>query len=510
MIMKFFITTLLIVCHGICLVEDLPDGKKNNSSLSAEKAAEMISEANRANRYYLNLNRLTSIEPDAAGELAKLKSESGALYLDGLTSINKEVAEELARFNGYRLQLNGLTNINNEVAGALANFQGKVLSLNGLASIDKEAVKELAKFEGDWLILGLTSLDKEDAREFARGEGNGISFDRLTSIDEEVAHELSRFRGYRLTLDGLTSVSKDVAHELAKLRPRLSTPSKFLGLDGLTSISKEVAHELAKFPGQLSISSLKSMNSEVAREFAQYRGNSLDLIHLESIALDDLNMLRSALRTPVYEYPYIFGGNRYMLPRKLKDGTDAKKKNGKLIQFHQDGSKMTETVYTNGYVVSRAEWNEEGKLTKAEKYAVDGFFGMEGQSVDTNEENKDPQDSTVQLNETRLDASNPSTPYLAKPEREYPYDDLTYREGVNKERLAYAKGEEKPFTGVGVKYHSDGRRSWERQFIDGMQTNYQQYYRTGSKWKESRFENGKPALTLTWDEDGNLIEKETF
>jgi len=67
----------------------------------------MISEANRANRYYLNLNRLTSIEPDAAGELAKLKSESGALYLDGLTSINKEVAEELARFNGYRLQLNG-------------------------------------------------------------------------------------------------------------------------------------------------------------------------------------------------------------------------------------------------------------------------------------------------------------------------------------------------------------------------------------------------------------------
>jgi len=510
MIMKFFITTLLIVCHGICLAEDLPDGKKNNSSLSAEKAAEMISEANRANRYYLNLNRLTSIEPDAAGELAKLKSESGALYLDGLTSINKEVAEELARFNGYRLQLNGLTNINNEVAGALANFQGKVLSLNGLASIDKEAVKELAKFEGDWLILGLTSLDKEDAREFARGEGNGISFDRLTSIDEEVAHELSRFRGYRLTLDGLTSVSKDVAHELAKLRPRLSTPSKFLGLDGLTSISKEVAHELAKFPGQLSISSLKSMNSEVAREFAQYRGNSLDLIHLESIALDDLNMLRSALRTPVYEYPYIFGGNRYMLPRKLKDGTDAKKKNGKLIQFHQDGSKMTETVYTNGYVVSRAEWNEEGKLTKAEKYAVDGFFGMEGQSVDTNEENKDPQDSTVQLNETRLDASNPSTPYLAKPEREYPYDDLTYREGVNKERLAYAKGEEKPFTGVGVKYHSDGRRSWERQFIDGMQTNYQQYYRTGSKWKESRFENGKPALTLTWDEDGNLIEKETF
>ena len=510
MIMKFFITTLFILCHAICLAEALPDGKKNNSSLSAEKAAEMISEANGAGRYYLNLNRLTSIEPDVARELAKLKSESGALYLNGLTSINKEVAEELAGYMAYRLSLDGLTSMDKDVAKALAKFQGKVLSLNGLASIDKEAVKELAKFKEDWLILGLTSLDKEDAREFAKGEGNGLSFDRLSSIDEEVAHELSRFRGYRLTLDGLTSVSKDVAHELAKLRPRLSTPSKFLGLDGLTSISKEVAHELAKFPGQLSLGNLKSMNSEVAREFAQYRGNSLDLVHLESIALDDLNMLRSALRTPVYEYTHSFGGNRYMLPRKLKDGTDAKKKNGKLIQFHQDGSKMTETVYTNGYAVSRAEWNEEGKLTKAEEYAVDGFFGMEGQSVDTSKENKDPQDSTVQLNETRLDASNPSAPYLAKPEREYPYDDLTYREGVNKERITYAKGEEEPFTGVGVKYYSDGRRSWERQFIDGMQTNYQQYYRTGSKWKESRFENGQPALTLTWDEDGNLIEKETF
>ena len=166
--MRFLTSAVLVLSCGICLAEDLPDVNKNNSSLSAEKAAEMISEANGADRYYLNLNHLTSIEPDAARELAKLKSESGDLLLDGLTSINKEVAEELARFNAYRLQLNGLTNINSEVAGALANFQGKVLSLNGLASMDKEAVKELAKFKGDWLILGLTSLDKEDAREFAK------------------------------------------------------------------------------------------------------------------------------------------------------------------------------------------------------------------------------------------------------------------------------------------------------------------------------------------------------
>jgi hypothetical protein len=481
--MKTLITTFalgFITCAMPAMAEVLGNQKKAGT-LTVQQAAEMVKKANETPQYHLDLNRLKSIEPDVARELAKYNN--GALWMNGLTSINKEVAEELAGCMAYALSLDGLTSMDKDVANALAKFQSKVLSINGLASIDKKAVKELAKFKGYRLILGLTSLDKEDAREFAKGEGNGLSFDRLSSIDKEVAHELSRFMGFTLSLDGLTSISKDVAHELAKLRPRYSnTPSKCLRLDGLTSISKEVAQELAKFPGQLMLNHLKSMNSEVARAFAQYRGNRLEIIRLESIALDDLNMLKSALQKPVYEDTHSFGGHRYNFARKLKDGTDISKKNGKLIQFHQDGSKMTETVYTNSYVVSRTEWNEEGKLTKAEKYAVDGFFGMEGQSVDTDQENKDPQDSTVQLSETPQDSSPPSTPNVAKPEREYLPQDIIFQAGI-----PYLRGENEPFTGICV-------------------VNWQ----SGSKRLETRYQNGKPVLKSTWDEDGNLIEKETY
>ena len=458
--MKFLVTTLFILCHGICLAQNLPGNQKNNASLTAEKAAEMISKANEADRYYLNLDRLTSIDPASAGELAKLKSESGDLLLNGLTSINKEVAEELARFNGYRLQLNGLTNINNEVAEALANFQGKVLSLNGLASIDKETVKELAKFKGDWLILGLTSLDREDARVFAKGEGNGLSFDRLSSIDKDVAHELSRFQGYRLSLRGLTSISKDVAHELAKFSPAPNGPSKYLGLDGLTSCDREVAHELAKFHGQLGLAAMKSINSAVAREFAQFQGSSLDIYNVTTITRDDLNILRDGLRRRDYENSY-----RAMMPWKLDDGTDPKKWNGTMTEFHKDGSKSTETVYKNGNVAVRMEWDEGGNLIKEETSPV-----YKASDVDADEQ-------SVQISE------------VTDLEREYALSDLKYRRvgGLTEEPVWYVKGEHEPFTGVAFSNHSNGKRSMECSII-----------------------NGKKSVQLKWDEDGNLIEKETY
>lgn len=455
--MRFLTSAVLVLSCGICLAEDLPDVNKNNSSLSAEKAAEMISEANGADRYYLNLNHLTSIEPDAARELAKLKSESGDLLLDGLTSINKEVAEELARFNAYRLQLNGLTNINNEVAGALANFQGKVLSLNGLASMDKEAVKELAKFKGDWLILGLTSLDKEDAREFAKGEGNGLSFDRLSSIDKEVAHELSRFQGFRLSLKGLASISKDVAHELAKFSPAPNGPSKYLGLDGLTSCDSDVAHELAKFHGQLGLYALRSINSDVVREFAQFKGNSLDIYNVTSITRDDLNILRDGLRRPGTEDSY-----RAMMPRQLDDGTDARKWNGTLTEFHKDGSKSTETVYTNGNVAMRMEWDETGNLIKEE--------------TSPGHKSSDADEQSVQM------------PDVTDLQRELPLTDLNPRWTSNlQSALWYAKGENEPFTGLGFFNHPNGKRCKEYSFL-----------------------NGKKSVLLKWDKDGSLIQKETL
>ena len=459
--MRFLISAVLVLSCGFCLAEDSPDVNKNNSSLSSEKAAEMISEANRADRYFLNFNHLASIEPEVATELAKLKSESGDLLLNGLTSISKEVAEELARFNGYRLQLNGLPNMNNEVAGALANFQGKVLYLNGLADADKKTVKELAKFNSDWLSLGLTSLDKEDAREFAKGQGNGLSFDRLSSIDKEVAHELSRFQGFRLSLKGLTFISKNVAHELAKFSSAPKGPSKYLGLDGLTSCDRDVACELAKFHGQLGLYALRSISSDVAREFAQFKGNSLDIYNVTFITRDDLNILRDGLRRPGTEDSY-----RAMMPRKLDDGTDARKWNGTLTEFHKVGSKSTETVYTNGNVAMRMEWDETGNLIKEETSP-----GHKSSDADA-----DADEQSVQM------------PDVTDLQRELPLTDLNPRWTSNlQSALWYAKGENEPFTGLGFFNHPNGKRCKEYSFL-----------------------NGKKSVLLKWDKDGSLIQKETL
>ncbi|NCX71554.1 MAG: hypothetical protein EBW86_13500 [Rhodobacteraceae bacterium] len=146
------------------------------------------------------------------------------------------------------------------------------------------------------------------------------------------------------------------------------------------------------------------------------------------------------------------------------------------------------------------------------------------------------------------------------PERKYPYDDLAFREGANKERIAYAKDEDEPFTGVGVSpkrkgslgwesrflngklhgkktlFYNDGsilseepylngklhgrsiglssaaagRLNWEKQHINGKQISGKGYFRSGSVRTETSFKGGKPVLKSTWDNDGNLIESETF
>ena len=457
--MKTLITTFalgFITCAMPAMAEVLGNQKKAGT-LTVQQAAEMVKKANETPQYHLDLNRLKSIEPDVARELAKYNN--GALWMNGLTSINKEVAEELAGCMAYALSLDGLTSMDKDVANALAKFQSKVLSINGLASIDKKAVKELAKFKGYRLILGLTSLDKEDAREFAKGEGNGLSFDRLSSIDKEVAHELSRFQGFRLSLKGLASISKDVAHELAKFSPAPKGPSKYLGLDGLTSCDRDVARELAKFHGQLGLYALRSINSDVVREFAQFKGSSLDIYNVTSIARDDLNILRDGLRKPGTEDSY-----RAMMPRKLDDGTDARKWNGTLTEFHKDGSKSTETVYTNGNVAMRMEWDETGNLIKEETSP-----GHKSSDADADEQ-------SVQM------------PDVTDLERELPLTDLNPRWTSNlQSALWYAKGENEPFTGLGFFNHPNGKRCKEYSFL-----------------------NGKKSVLLKWDKDGSLIQKETL
>ena len=148
----------------------------------------------------------------------------------------------------------------------------------------------------------------------------------LTSIDQDVARELSYYKGQRILLDGLTSISKEVASELTTQRPGwyywpdTKIPQKGISLDGLTSITKDVARELAKRKGDLNLNYVKSMNSEVVREFTKFKGSFLNIQFLESIAPEDVVLLKQALKKPTFDYNY-----RAMMPYKLNGDKDWKK-----------------------------------------------------------------------------------------------------------------------------------------------------------------------------------------
>ncbi|MGI9448207.1 MAG: toxin-antitoxin system YwqK family antitoxin [Pirellulales bacterium] len=386
----------------------------------------------------------------------------------------------------------------------------------------------------------------------SNGKQSQLDLKWLTSIDRDVARELSYYKGQRIYLDGLTSISKEVANELTTQRPGwyywpdTKIPQKGISLDGLTSVTKEVARELAKCTGDLNLNYVKSMDSEVARELAKFQGSFLNITKLESIAPEDMNILKDGLRGR--------GGSekfyRAMMPYKLKDGTRLKKWNGKIIEYRKDGSKIREIDYKYGGVTLRMEWDEAGNLTKEKTFPVHIPRGVEvdepGEMIDLGKENPD---SDPTFDNVRF-----------APERKYPYDDLAFREGANKERFAYAKGEDEPFTGVGVSPKSEGslgwescflngklhgkktlfyndgsilseepylngklhgrsvgwssaapgRLNWAKQHINGKQISDKVYFRSGSVRTDTLFKDGKPVLKSTWDQDGNLVEKETY
>ena len=68
----------------------------------------------------------------------------------------------------------------------LAKYEGDNLTLNGLTSIDKDVARELAKTKGGLTFGGLTSIDKGVAQELAKKSKGLLSLYRLRSVEEDV------------------------------------------------------------------------------------------------------------------------------------------------------------------------------------------------------------------------------------------------------------------------------------------------------------------------------------
>jgi len=390
-----------------------------------------------------------------------------------------------------------------------------------------------------------------------------LNLNWLTSIDRDVARELSYFGGNILCLDGLISIDKDVAHELTKVRPGRfgpwtgkdsKTPYKSIYLNGLISITKDVAQGLAKCDGSLELNSVKSMDSEIVREFTKFKGFLLYIRGLESIAPEDYTLLKQSLKHPVpgksyrvvlpdmrngaqslppedytllrqaTKNPRLANSYRAMLPGLLRFEKGWRKWHGKRIEFRKDGSKAKQTDYKNGGVTLRMEWDEGGKLTKKETFPVKKTVGVDEQDIETNKV------MNLKLEYPEVDLTF-NKELITYGQEYYPLIDLEY----DKEGIASVAGEDEPFTGIAVVYRSNdpnSERVWEYAFLNGRKHgNSVQYsagdfiqrieefnegelirsfYQSDQDLLETRYKNGKPAMKLTWGKDGNLIEKETF
>lgn len=161
---------------------------------------------------------LKELTPAIAAELAKNRGEETArshsgggrrdgaasiLRLDHLESLTLEAAEALAAHEGV-LVLNGLTTLQPEVAAFLAKRVGNrkngskgTLVLNGLARISPESAAALAAFPGELVLNALTELSSETADALAKHPGR-LHLTGLARLSEAARTVLSSHRNLLL------------------------------------------------------------------------------------------------------------------------------------------------------------------------------------------------------------------------------------------------------------------------------------------------------------------------
>jgi hypothetical protein len=237
---------------------------------------------------FLDLATLPKLSIESAKALAARENGGPAvfaLHLDGLVSLDADVAIALAGFRG-ELWLGGLTLLSPEAARGLAAHKGDSISLNGLRTLSDEAAKALALHRGSGLSLeGLQSLSPSVARALAQYKGNQLGLDGVRTLSDEAATVLlMRHTGW-LTLNGLTSLSPTAARVFAKSK-------RFLRFGGLTTLSLKAAQALAMHRGIVELG-VKELDAEAAAALAQFKGRGLDLRELASVPPQALALLQA-------------------------------------------------------------------------------------------------------------------------------------------------------------------------------------------------------------------------
>jgi serine/threonine protein kinase len=203
-----------------------------------------------------HLEHVTELAPEAAVALA---AHEGPLSLDGLADPAEPVLAALVPHT-HALSLRGIGRLTPATAAVLARHAGCALSLDGLRTLDPEIATLLAQYKGNLSFNGVTALDPDVASRLA-SHGLGLSFEGLTAISPETADALVPHTGM-LFLDGLVAVPVDAARSLARYE------GVMLSLGRLQDLPDDVAAALAAYRGVLSLTGVRTLSEASARLMA--------------------------------------------------------------------------------------------------------------------------------------------------------------------------------------------------------------------------------------------------
>jgi hypothetical protein len=194
-------------CRAVVAKSESRTGAKQGSVISAAIAARFVDDSDS-----VNLSDFSSIETDAARILVMSGKGLGWGVLDSVKSLCPEAAAALAECKD-RLSLDGIETLDYEVAKELAKHRGGELSLCGLSVLSRGVAEALASHGGSGLSLGgLTTLSDEVAVALSRYKGT-LELESITEMTVSVASALVRHEG-ELCLGSLGSPSDEVCRTL--------------------------------------------------------------------------------------------------------------------------------------------------------------------------------------------------------------------------------------------------------------------------------------------------------
>ena len=272
----------LRICNEI-LLGDTSNTRKLKA-ISKEAAKELAENTKTGLEYKRGVNGdiyldgLLSLELDIAKALAPNK---GSIYLMSVKTLGIEEAKAIAPQGGF-LYLPAVTTLGSDVLVALAGHKGYQIHLNGLESIDGEAARAFGKYKGVVYMKGLKRIDKETAQAFIDYQYL-YTLQGLTHINKELATILLECKG-DLFFDSLESLDPEIA---AILVPR----KKALGFASLKALDSELAKVLAEHEGILGLNGVKTITPEVIQIIVNHKGP----IGLNGLNRDDKKAWNEAL-----------------------------------------------------------------------------------------------------------------------------------------------------------------------------------------------------------------------